>query len=187
MILSDIQIVEMLKLGEIFIDPFDEKYLQGASYDLHLGNEFLIFDTLKMTHIDPKVNLDNMMKSIIIKDDESFIIHPQEFALALVKETTGVGSQLVGRLEGKSSVGRLGLMVHVTAGFLDPKNCLKMTLELHNTTSLPIILYPNMPIAQMAFETLTSPTSRPYNKVKTSKYVGDSSPKSSQMWKNFVT
>ncbi|MBP9797818.1 dCTP deaminase, partial [Candidatus Woesebacteria bacterium] len=97
-----------------------------------------------------------------------------------------VSEQYVGRLEGKSSVGRMGLLIHVTAGFLDPGNSLKMTLELHNTANLPIILYYKMPIAQMAFEKLSSPAQRPYSKEFGNKYVGDMKPMASQMWKNFT-
>jgi dCTP deaminase len=97
-----------------------------------------------------------------------------------------VSEKYVGRLEGKSSVGRMGVLIHVTAGFLDPGNTLKMTLELHNTANLPVLLYYKMPIAQMAFEELSSPSETPYNKTTGSKYIGDTMPKASQMWKNFI-
>ena len=186
MILSDKDIKEALARGDITIDPFDEKYLQPASVDLHLDKHFLVFDTKSNYVIDPKKPMDDMMKEINIDDDQPFVLHPGEFALGLIYETTGVSSKYVGRLEGKSSVGRMGVLIHVTAGFLDPGNSLKMTLELHNTANMPILLYYKMPIAQMAFEELLSECQKPYSKEMGSKYVGDTKPRASQMWKNFI-
>lgn len=184
--LSDVDIKKAIENKEIFVDPFDEKYIQPASIDLHLGNQFLVYDTNKNFVIDPHKPLDHMMNNIEIDETTPFVLHPGEFALGLIYETTGVSESMVGRLEGKSSVGRMGLLIHVTAGFLDPGNCLKMTLELHNTATLPILLYYKMPIAQMAFDRLSSPCANPYNKNNNSKYIGDSKPIASQMWKNFV-
>jgi dCTP deaminase len=186
MILSDRDIKEAIKNGEITIDPFDEKYLQPASVDLHLDRHFLVFDTNNNYVIDPKKPLDNMMRSVEIDNDRPFVLHPGEFALGLIMEKTGVCDDMVGRLEGKSSVGRMGLLIHVTAGFLDPGNSLKMTLELHNTANLPILLYYKMPIAQMAFERLSSKCEKPYSAANNNKYVGDMKPIASQMWKNFA-
>lgn len=185
MILSDKDIKLSLKSGKITIAPYDEKYLQPASVDLHLDKYFLVFDTQKNYVIDPKKPMDGMMKEIVIDEDTPFVLHPGEFALGLIYEKTGVDDSLVGRLEGKSSVGRMGLLIHITAGFLDPGNNLKMTLELHNTATMPILLYYKMPIAQMAFEQLTSKCEKPYGSGGNSKYVGDVKPKASQMWKNF--
>ncbi len=188
MILSDRDIKKAILSKDIQIDPFDEKYLQPASVDLHLDSTFLVFDPQKNFVIDPKKQVDSMMKEIVINDDEPFVLHPGDFALGLIFEKTGVSSKYVGRLEGKSSVGRLGLLIHVTAGFLDPGNDLKMTLELHNTANLPILLYYKMPIAQMAFEELSSECEKPYSsKGLNSKYLGDMKPKASQMWKNFTS
>ena len=121
-----------------------------------------------------------------IDKDQPFVLHPGSFALSLIYETTGVSSRYVGRLEGKSSVGRMGVLIHVTAGFLDPGNSLKMTLELHNTANLPVLLYYKMPIAQMAFERMSSECRKPYSKEIGSKYVGDMKPRASQMWRNFI-
>ncbi len=185
MILSDCDIKKALKSGDIAIKPFNKKYLQPASVDLHLDKHFLVFDTKNNYVIDPKKPMDDIMTSITITENKPFVIHPGEFALGLILEETGVSSEYVGRLEGKSSVGRLGLLIHVTAGFLDPGNSLKMTLELHNTANMPILLYYKMPIAQMAFEKISSPCEKPYSKEIGSKYVGDILPKASQMWKNF--
>ena len=185
MILSDRDIKNAITRGDININPYDEKYLQPASVDLHLDKHFLVFDTKSNYVIDPKKPMDNMMKEIIIDEDRPFVLHPGEFALGLIYETTGVSAKYVGRLEGKSSVGRMGVLIHVTAGFLDPGNSLKMTLELHNTANMPILLYYKMPIAQMAFEELSSECQKPYSKKIGSKYVGDIKPRASQMWKNF--
>lgn len=184
MILSDRDIKLALKNKHISIDPFDERYIQPASIDLHLDKHFLVFNPRHKV-IDPKKPVDDMMDEITITDDEPFILHPNAFALGLIYETTGVSNQYVGRLEGKSSVGRLGVLIHVTAGFLDPGNSLKMTLELHNTANLPVLLYYRMPIAQMAFEKISSQAIRPYSAAMGSKYVGDTKPRASQMWKNF--
>ncbi len=186
MILSDRDIKAAIKNGDIIVDPYDEKNLQPASIDLHLDRHFLIFDTTQNFVIDPKRAMDGMMKEIMIDEARPFVLHPGEFALGLIIEKTGVSNHMVGRLEGKSSVGRMGLLIHVTAGFLDPGNCLKMTLELHNTANMPLLLYYKMPIAQMAFERLSSPCERPYSLEIGSKYVGDMKPRASQMYKNFL-
>ena len=185
MILSDKDILKYLESGEIEISPFDKKYLQPASIDLHLDKHFLVFDTQKHHVIDPKLPVDDMMREVTIDEEEAFILHPGEFALGLIYEKTGVSNRFAGRLEGKSSVGRLGVLIHVTAGFLDPGNSLQMTLELHNVSNLPIKLYYKMPIAQMSFEELSSECIKPYSKGKASKYVGDTKPRASQMWRNF--
>ena len=186
MILSDKDIKNAIIKGDIFIDPFDEKYIQPASIDLHLDKNFLVFDTNKHYVIDPKKPLDNMMRDVTIDKKTPFVLHPGDFALGLIYEVTGVSSRYVGRLEGKSSVGRMGLLIHITAGFLDPGNSLKMTLELHNAANIPILLYYKMPIAQMAFEKLSSECEKLYSKEIGSKYVGDIKPKASQMWRNFI-
>lgn len=185
MILSDKDIRKAIEEGEIKIDPFEDKYLQPASVDLHLDKHFLVYDTNQNYVIDPKLPMEQMMDEVTIEEDKPFVLQPGEFALGMIFETTGVSSTMVGRLEGKSSVGRMGLLIHVTAGFLDPGNCLKMTLELHNTANLPILLYYRMPIAQMAFERLSCPCERPYSKEMGSKYIGDTKPRPSQMWRNF--
>lgn len=185
MILSDADIKKALKKGDISISPYDEKYLQPASIDLHLDKHFLIFKSTEFPVIDPKKPVDDMMDEIHITEKRPFVLHPGEFALGMIYEKTGVSDEYVGRLEGKSSVGRLGVLIHVTAGFLDPGNCLKMTLELHNTANLPILLYYKMPIAQLAFEKISSKADRPYSTKYGNKYVGDVKPVASQMWKNF--
>jgi dCTP deaminase len=186
MILSDKTIREKVKKGEIVIKPFKEEFLQPASYDLHLDTHFLIFNKENIAVIDVKDKLKDLMREIEVNEDEGFIIHPNEFVLANVKEITGVNDGHVGRLEGKSSLGRLGLIVHATAGFLDPGNELRLTLELTNVSPIPIRIYPGMKIAQIAFEALDKECERPYgSKGLNSKYLGDLKVKGSEMWKNF--
>ncbi len=186
MILSDRDIKKALASGRISVDPLFENAIQPASVDLHMDKKFLVFNRKGHTCIDLRKPVENLMEKVEIGDDEYFVIHPGEFVLGNIFETTGVGNDIVGRLEGKSSLGRIGLIIHATAGFLDPGNSLKMTLELSNVGSLPIKLYYKMPIAQMAFEPLSSPAEFAYgDKHLHSKYYGDTEPKASQMSKNF--
>lgn len=186
MILSDKDIKQYLEEGRISVSPYRPECVQPASIDLHLDSSFLIFDTVNNHIIDVRRPVENLMRRVDIPDGKPFIIHPGEFALGLTSEEVGVGNDMVGRLEGKSSLGRLGIIVHATAGYLDPGNKLKMTLELSNIGSLPVMLYPGMPIAQMAFSPLSSECERPYGRKELgSKYYGATEPQASQMWKNF--
>jgi len=186
MVLSDKDIKKEVKSGNIIINPFKEDMVQPASVDLHLDKEFLVFDTVNNYVIDVKNKTDKLMTEKVITKDRPFILQPKEFALGLIVEETGVSEKLVGRLEGKSSLGRLGLIIHTTAGYLDPGNSLKMTLELFNAGPLPIKLYYNMKIGQMAFEYLSSSCEKPYGSAGLgSKYYKDQKPRASQMYKNF--
>lgn len=186
MILSDRDIKVAIKEKRISITPLFPKSIQPASVDLHLGADFLVFRPHKEVCIDPKEPIDHFMDHVSINHDRQFIIHPGEFALGLTYEIVGVADDMVGRLEGKSSLGRIGLIIHATAGYLDPGNRLKMTLELHNISPLPIKLYYKMPIAQMSFTPLSSKAEHPYNAKRVgSKYYGNMKPKASQYWKNF--
>lgn len=188
MILSDRDIKKALKEKRISVDPLFPNALQPASIDLHLGKDFLVFTTKEHVCIDPKEPIDHMMEKVTIDAKRQFVIHPGEFALGMTYEIVGVADDMVGRLEGKSSLGRIGLIIHATAGYLDPGNKLKMTLELHNISSLPIKLYYKMPIAQMSFTPLSSPAEHPYGKKRLgSKYFGAMKPQASQFWKNFKT
>jgi dCTP deaminase len=188
MVLSDKDIVKEVKKGGIILKPFKKEFVQPASYDLHLDKHFLIFNTIDNFVIDVREKADHLMTPKILEKDKPFILQPRQFALGLIKEETGVGNYLVGRLEGKSSLGRLGLIIHTTAGYLDPGNSLKMTLELFNAGPLPIKLYYNMKIGQMAFEYLSSPCDRPYGSPGlNSKYCGDKMPRVSQMHQNFTS
>ncbi len=186
MILSDRDIVKEIKSKNLTLKPFDQKNVQPASVDLHLDKDFLVFDTVHNFVIDVKKRAENLMNKVTISENEAFILQPKQFALGLILEETGVSDKLVGRLEGKSSLGRIGLIIHTTAGYLDPGNSLKMTLELFNAGPLPIKLYYKMPIAQMAFEYLSSPCERPYgSKGLNSKYHGSQEVEASKMCKNF--
>ncbi len=186
MILSDRDIKKHIKQGRIIIDPLFPDAIQPASVDLHLGAEFLVFKNNDCVAIDLKRPVDQMMERVKIDATKPFIIHPGEFALGLTYETVGVANNMVGRLEGKSSLGRVGLIIHATAGYLDPGNKLKMTLELHNIANLPIILYYKMPIAQLSFTPLSSKAENAYGaKGLNSKYFGAKKPQASQYYKNF--
>lgn len=188
MVLSDKDIIKEIKKGEIIVKPFKKENVQPASVDLHLDKHFLVFNTIDNFVIDVREKAENLMTPKTLEKDKAFILQPKQFALGLIKEETGVSARLVGRLEGKSSLGRLGLIIHTTAGYLDPGNSLKMTLELFNAGPLPIKLYYNMKIAQMAFEYLSSACDRPYGSDGlNSKYYRDQMPRASQMHKNFTT
>lgn len=187
MILSDADIKKALSTGAITVDPLFPGAVQPASVDLHLGADFLVFEAAHHAYIDPAEPIDDMMKEVTINNDKQFILHPGEFALGLTYEVVGVNDSMVGRLEGKSSLGRIGLIIHATAGYLDPGNKLKMTLELHNISGLPIKLYYKMPIAQLSFSPLSSKADVPYgaNHIG-SKYYGAMKPQASQYYKNFL-
>ncbi|MEI7741315.1 MAG: dCTP deaminase [bacterium] len=187
MILSDVDIRKYLESGKISISPFEDKHIQPASIDLRLDKKFLIFDITNHTVIDVKKPVDDLMTKVEIDEERPFILHPGEFALGTTYEMVGVGNDVVGRLEGKSSLGRLGIIIHATAGYLDPGNKLKLTLELSNIGRLPVKLYYKMKIAQMSFSPLSSECSKPYGSDGlNSKYYGATEPQASMMWKNFT-
>lgn len=140
MILCDRSIRERLQRGAVIIEPFDDASLQPTSYDLKLDSEFLMFDAVQVACIDVREPAGDMMRRIRVGEDEAFVLHPGQFALANTREVVGVDACHVGWLEGKSSLGRLGLVIHATAGFLDLGNHLRMTLELANLGPLPIKL-----------------------------------------------
>ena len=185
MILSDKSIKEKINTGEISISPFSQDSLQPASYDLHLDKNIMYFNTDENNIIDVKKPVDELMIRTQISDS-GFVIEPHQLVLANVIEITGVDSKHVGRLEGKSSLARIGLIIHATAGFLDPGNKLRLTLEMVNLSPLPIRIYAGMKIAQIAFEELDTPCEKPYgSKSLNSKYSGDLTVQASRMWKNF--
>ncbi|MGB0757226.1 MAG: dCTP deaminase [Patescibacteria group bacterium] len=186
MILSDKDIQKSIDEGKIVIDPLFPNSIQPASVDLHLGSDFLVFRNDNHTSIDLREPLDDMMEEVSIDKDRPFVLHPREFALGMTYEIIGVPEDMVGRLEGKSSLGRVGIIVHATAGYIDPGNKLKITLELHNIANLPVQLYYKMPIAQISFSPLSSPASVAYGKDKlNSKYYGATKPQASKYYKNF--
>ncbi|MEJ2268063.1 MAG: dCTP deaminase, partial [Nanoarchaeota archaeon] len=185
-ILTDKKINEKIMSGEISINPFNKKCVQPVSYDLHLGNEFKLFKNYACEIIDTKKSVSGMMETIKLEEGQPFILHPKSFALALIKEKVGVNSRHVGRLEGKSSLARLGLVIHATAGHLNPGHCLNLTLELFNASSLPIKIYPGMEIAQIMFETLNEPCEKSYgDEGLNNKYMDNESISESKAYKNF--
>ncbi|MCA9385098.1 dCTP deaminase [Candidatus Dojkabacteria bacterium] len=185
--LSDVDIKKALENGAITIEDFDENRLQPATYDVLLGNQFMTFDRHLTEAIDPKKPVDKFMNKIILdKKDDFFVLHPGEFALGVTHDFIGCDDEHCIEIMGKSSLARLGLIIHTTAGFIDPGNSLNITLELFNTNSLPIKLYPGMKIAQVAFYELSSKAAKPYgHKDLNSKYYGSREVQASQMNKNF--
>lgn len=186
MILSDQDIIRAVRNGAIVVEPFDEAAVQPASLDLRLGDRFLTFKTSGHDAIDVKQSVEGLMEEVVLAEEQAFVLHPGEFALSCTYERVGFPPDIVGQLNGKSSLGRLGIIVHATAGFIDPGNVLRPTLELHNIGKLPVRLYPKMPIAQVTFTRLSSPAERPYgHPSRKSKYYGDEGPKASRMHENF--
>lgn len=187
MILSDKDIKKALDEGKIKIEPLFPNSMQPASVDVHLGADFLVFRNSNNVCIDPKEPIDAMMEPVTIDDNTQFILHPGEFALGMTYETVSVPNDMVLQLNGKSSLGRIGIVVHATAGYVDPGNTLKITLEFHNMATLPVKLYYKMPIAQVAFVKLSSEAEVPYGKdALNSKYFGATKPQASQYYKNFI-
>jgi dCTP deaminase len=188
MILSDRTIREQVDAGRIVIEPFDPDCVQPSSVDLHLDRYFRVFRNHTMGHIDVKQNLEELTELVELADgDEPFILHPGEFVLGSTSERVALPTDLVARLEGKSSLGRLGLLIHSTAGFVDAGWDGQLTLELSNVASLPITLYPGMKIGQISFIQMTTPADRPYGSGELgSKYQGQVGPRPSRYWENFT-
>ncbi len=186
MILSDRTICEAIEAGRIVIDPFDPAKVQPSSVDLTLDYRFRVFRNHTRGVIDVKERMDDLTEEVQIPADGVFLLHPGEFVLGATSERVGLGADLVGRIEGKSSLGRLGLLIHTTAGFVDAGFEGHLTLELSNVATLPITLYPGMKIGQISFLQMTSPADRPYGSGPLgSKYKGQVGPTPSQYWRNF--
>lgn len=162
MILSDRSIKEAIKAGKIVIDPFVEENVQPASVDLRLANKVLVFQNSTTPYIDLKNNVGDLMEEVKIPTPEPFILHPNEFVLGSTFESVSINDEFVGKIEGKSSLGRVGLLIHSTAGFVDPGWSGRLTLELANVSRLPITLYSGMKIGQIAFHKLASRAEKPY-------------------------
>ena len=184
-ILSDKTIKEYLEEGKIVIDPLkDEQQIQPSSVDMRLGDEFKVFKVIRKPYIDPKDEEDiaEYMESSTVPEDEAFIIHPNEFALATTQEYVKVPDDLVARVEGRSSMGRLGVTMHVTAGYVDPGFEGRITLEISNIGAMPVALYPGQRVCQLVFETVTTPAELPYGHPKrNSKYMNQLKPESSRV------
>jgi dCTP deaminase len=161
-VLSDGTIRRLVSEGRIVIEPWDPGMLQPASVDLRLGASFRVFTNHKVPAIDLADLPDGLTEHVAVADGDSFVIHPGEFVLGRTQERVELADDLVARIEGKSSLGRLGLIVHATAGFVDPGFRGTLTLEITNLTRVPIVLWPGKPIAQLSFMTLDRPAERPY-------------------------
>jgi dCTP deaminase len=161
-VLSDGTIRRLVAEGRVRIEPFDDAMVQPASVDLRLGNSFRVFHNHRIGAIDLAAPPKNLTEHVVIDDGGSFVIHPGEFVLGTTEEYVELPDDIVARIEGKSSLGRLGLIVHATAGFVDPGFKGTLTLEITNLTRVPIILWPGKPIAQLSFMTLDRPAERPY-------------------------
>lgn len=186
MVLSDRTIRRHLEAGDIVIEPLAEGAVQPASVDLRLGYEFRVFRNSSVPYIDVKQEYPDLTELIRIDDETPFILHPGEFALAVTLERVRLPNFIVARLEGKSSLGRLGLLVHSTAGYVDPGWDGALTLELSNVANLPITLYARMKVSQISFLMLTEPAENPYGSAAAgSKYQHQKGPVPSRYYLNF--
>jgi dCTP deaminase len=185
-ILSDVTIREELAAGRIVIDPLGPDSVQPSSVDLHVDRYFRVFRNDTTPIIDPKERQEDLTELVEMSDDRAFILHPGEFVLGSTLERVALPDDLVARLEGKSSLGRLGLLIHSTAGFVDAGWDGHLTLELSNVANLPIALYPGMKIGQISFLRMTTAAEHPYGSDATgSKYQGQRGPTPSRYYLNF--
>lgn len=166
MVLSDGDIRKRIKEGDLMVSPFAPDCVQPSSIDMHLGSDFLVFDSHSQTVIDTQKGTKGLMKRILIKKGEPIIVHPREFILGTTVEKVKIPTDLVARLEGKSSLGRIGLVIHSTAGYVDPGFEGQLTLEISNLANLPIALYQGMKICQISFIQMTSKAEVPYGHKK---------------------
>jgi dCTP deaminase len=185
-ILSDVHIRAALKKGRVGIEPFDDADVQPSSVDLHCDRFFRTFHNARYPYIDVKAPMEDLTELVEVSEDEAFILHPGEFVLGSTLEYVRLPDDLVARLEGKSSLGRLGLLIHSTAGFVDAGYEGRLTLELSNVANLPITIYPGMKIGQISFLQMSSAAQRPYgaNGIG-SKYQGQRGPTPSRYFENF--
>jgi dCTP deaminase len=162
MVLSDRTIKDEMALGRIVIEPFDPQDIQPASVDVHLGDGFRVFRNSRYPFIDPGIDQPNLTELMTATKAEPFVLHPGEFVLGTTLECITLPADVLGRLEGKSTLGRIGLLIHSTAGYVDPGWTGYLTLELSNVSNLPILLTPGMKIGQISFDRLSTPVDKPY-------------------------
>jgi dCTP deaminase len=185
-ILSDRSIREAIQSGRIGLDPYEPSNVQPSSVDIRLDRYFRVFRNHTQRVIDVKENQEDLTELVEMTGDDPFILHPGEFVLGSTAERVTVGVDLVARIEGKSSLGRLGLLIHSTAGFIDPGFDGHITLELANVANLPITLYPGMRVGQVSFLQMTTPADHPYGSSAIgSKYQGQRGPTPSRYFENF--
>ena len=186
MLLSDRDIRSEIQSGRVAVEPFDEAMIQPSSVDVRLDKFFRVFENHKYSVIDPSIEQAELTREVIAEDDEAFILHPGEFVLASTYEVITLPDDIAGRLEGKSSLGRLGLLTHSTAGFIDPGFSGHITLELSNVANLPVKLYPGMKIGQLCLVKLSSPAEHPYGSAQyLNRYQGQRGPTASRSFMNF--
>ncbi|MCU0308677.1 MAG: dCTP deaminase [Thermoleophilia bacterium] len=181
MVLSDRTIREEIAAGRLVVEPFEEALLQPSSIDVRVAAQFRVFRNNRQPYIDVRRPSNDLTELVEIGEDEPFILHPGEFVLGSTLERVGVPDDLVARLEGKSSLGRLGLLIHSTAGYIDPGWDGSITLELSNVARLPITIYYGMRIGQISFLRLTTPVDRPYE----GKYQHQRGPTASRAYQDF--
>ncbi len=186
MLMSDRDIRAEIEAGRIGLEPLDMGLLQPSSFDVRLDRFFRLFDNHKYAYIDPAEEMSDLTRLVEVEPDEAFILHPGEFVLGSTYEFVTLPDNIAARLEGKSSLGRLGLLTHSTAGFVDPGFNGHVTLELANVSNLPIKLWPGMKVGQLCFFQLSSPSETPYGSAKyNSRYQGQRGPTASRSFYNF--
>ena len=186
MLLSDRDIRRELTSGRVLLEPFDDAMVQPSSVDVRLDRFFRLFDNHKYPVIDPAQDQPDLTRLVEVAPDEPFVLHPGEFVLGATHERVTLPDDVAARLEGKSSLGRLGLLTHSTAGFIDPGFTGHVTLELSNVATLPITLWPGMKIGQLCFFRLSSPAENPYGSgASGSRYQGQRGPTASRSHLNF--
>ena len=186
MLLSDRDIRREIDAGRVVLDPFDPAMVQPSSVDVRLDRFFRTFENHKYPHIDPAEEQPDLTRHVEVVPDEPFVLHPGEFVLASTYEVVTLPDDVAGRLEGKSSLGRLGLLTHSTAGFIDPGFSGHVTLELSNVATLPIKLWPGMKIGQLCLIRLSSPAEHPYgSSIYGSRYQGQRGQTPSKSYVNF--
>jgi dCTP deaminase len=185
-LLSDRDVLAEIETGRIGLEPYDADMLQPSSIDFRLDRYFRVFENHRYPHIDPAEDQSELTRTVEPQGHEPFILHPGEFALGSSYEMVALSDDIAARVEGKSSLGRLGLLTHATAGFIDPGFSGHVTLELANVATLPIKLYPGMKIGQLCFFRLSSPAEHPYGSAKYgSRYQGQRGPTPSRSFQNF--
>src|SRR5690554_1259679 len=186
MLLSDRDILAEIDSGRVVLDPYEPSMIQPSSIDVRLDKFFRLFDNHKYSVIDPALDQPELTRLVEVEPDSAFVLHPGEFVLGSTYESVSLPDDVAARLEGKSSLGRLGLLTHSTAGFIDPGFSGHVTLELSNVATLPITLWPGMKIGQLCFFQLSSPAEEPYGSARYgSRYQGQRGPTASRSAKNF--
>lgn len=186
MLLSDRDIRAQIDAGRVVLDPWEPAMVQPSSVDVRLDRYFRLFDNHKYPVIDPAQDQPDLTRLVEVEADESFVLHPGEFVLGSTYEQVTLPDDIAARVEGKSSLGRLGLLTHATAGFVDPGFTGHVTLELSNVATLPIVLHPGMKIGQLCFFQLSSPAEHPYgSSTRGSHYQGQRGPTASRSFQNF--